>query len=445
MRNFHFQSALLPEGWAEDVVIAVDTGTGVIADMSVGAPCPPFTDRLAGVAIPGIANLHSHAHQRAIAGLAERSGAGTDSFWTWRQAMYAAVQAITPDDLEAIATHAFIEMLQGGYTHVAEFHYLHHQPDGTPYDDPAEMAHRIAAAARAAGIGLTLLPVLYAASGFDGAPPAAGQRRFANDMDGFARLRDAMPKPGPGGTAGVAPHSLRAVPPETLAALTAAAPDGPIHIHVAEQAREVQDCIAATGARPVAWLLDHAEIDDRWTLIHATHTDAAEVAGIARRGATAGLCPTTEADLGDGIFAAALFQQHGGQFGVGSDSQVCAAPLEELRLLEWGQRLVTGARTVLAGGPGRGNGRTLITAAAQAGARACGIAAGQIEVGQRADITVLAGAGREDAALDTAIFAPRGNPVRHVIARGECVVRDGTHRLATIAAANFEKAVSRLH
>ena len=443
MRNFHFETALLPEGWADNVVIAVEDG--VIADMSVGGPCPPFTDRLAGVAVPGMANLHSHAHQRAAAGLTERSCTGDDSFWTWRETMYRAVQAITPEDLQAIATQAFVEMLQGGYTHVAEFHYLHHQPDGTPYADPAEMARRVIAAAEAAGIGLTLLPVLYAAGGFGGAPTSEGQKRFAGGVDGLLAIRDALPKPGPGQVWGVAPHSLRAVPPDALGALLqGVGAEEPVHIHVAEQRREVDECLAATGKRPVQWLLDHAEVDRRWCLVHATHVDAGELVALAQRGAVAGLCPTTEADLGDGTFPAGAFQAAGGIFGVGSDSQVSASVAEELRLLEWGQRLATGRRAVLAGGPERSTGRSLWTGAAEAGARACGIAGGAIEIGMRADVTVLAGPRRGDAALDTAVFASRANPVRHVVVRGECVVRDGAHRLTTVVRDQFERVVTRL-
>ena len=441
MRHFHFTTALLPEGWADDVVIAV--ADGVIADMSVGGPAPPFTDRLPGAAIPGIPNLHSHAHQRAAAGLTERSGDTADSFWTWRQAMYRAAAAITPDDLEVIARHAFIEMLAGGYTHVAEFHYLHHGPDGRPYADPAEMSRRILAAAEAAGIGLTLLPVLYAAGGFGGEAVEAGQRRFACDVDAFAALRAALPPPRPGTTYGIAPHSLRAVPADALAAALDAAPDGPVHIHVAEQRREVEECVAIRGQRPVAWLLDHHPVDSRWCLVHATHADEAEVAAMARSGAVAGLCPTTEADLGDGIFPAAAYAAAGGRFGVGSDSQVAASFADELRLLEWGQRLVTNRRAVLAGGPGRSTGRALVEAAATAGAQACGIGAGQIEVGMRADITVLDPARPGDAAVDTAVFAPR-RPVRHVVVRGDCVVRDGQHRLGTVAAEAFRRVVDRL-
>jgi formimidoylglutamate deiminase len=442
MRNFHFSSALLPEGWADDVVVAVDDH-GVIAGIGVGEPCPPFTDRLAGMAIPGVPNLHSHAHQRAMAGLTERSGPanGTDSFWTWRQTMYRLAQAISPDDLQAIATHAYIEMLQAGYTHVAEFHYLHHAPDGRPYANPAEMSARLVAAARDTGIGLTLLPVFYNTSGFDGAVCTEGQRRFACDVDGFAAIRAAIP---PGVVAGIAPHSIRAVTADALAAVLAACPAGPVHIHVAEQRLEVEECLARRAARPVQWLLDHVDVDGRWCLVHATHVDAAEVAAMAARGATVGLCPTTEADLGDGIFPVEAFVAAGGRYGVGSDSQVSASPFEEMRLLEWGQRLASGRRTVLAGGPERSTGRTLVDAALAGGGAACGVAVGQIEVGMRADISVLGAGFPGDVGLDKAIFAPRSNPVRHVVAGGECVVRDGQHRLQTIAAARFDSVVATL-
>ena len=447
MRNFHLPTALLPDGWAADVLVS--HRDGVITAVAAGVPCPPDADRLDGAAIPGIANLHSHAHQRAMAGLAERSGAGADNFWTWREAMYATSGRLDPDGFEAVATQLYIEMLRAGTTAVAEFHYLHHDPAGHPYADPAELSHRIIAAASAAGIGLTLLPVLYVASGFGGAPTTAGQRRFATGLDGFERLRARLPPPGLGLVHGVAPHSLRAVPPDALAALVAAAPAGPIHIHVAEQPQEVADCLRHTGQRPVRWLLDHAPVDARWCLIHATHADADELAALAASGAVAGLCPTTEANLGDGVFPACAYQSAGGRFGIGSDSQVCVSPWEELRLLEYGQRLTLGRRTVLAGGPGRSTGRTLVETAARHGAQACGFAGGSIAPGMRCDIAVLdiahpRLAGREgDALLDAAVFAGPA-PVRHVIAGGRCVVRDGVHPLQETALRGFTDVMRRL-
>lgn len=444
MRNFHLPVALLPDGWAANVLVSCADGR--IARVEADAPCPADADRLDGAAIPGLANLHSHAHQRAMAGLAERSGPGADSFWTWRDAMYALVARLDPDRFEAVATQLFIEMLRAGYTHVAEFHYLHHDPAGRPYADPAEMSFRVIAAAAAAGIGLTLLPALYASRGFGGGPPDAAQRRFACGLDQFLGLRARLPD-APGVAYGIAPHSLRAVPPDALAALVAATPSGPIHIHAAEQEREVADCLAYTGQRPVRWLLDHMPVDERWCVIHATHIDAGEVASLAASGAVAGLCPATEANLGDGVFAAEAFLQAGGRFGVGSDSQVAVNPWEELRLLEYGQRLTLRRRTVLAGGPDRSTGRTLLDHAARHGAAACGHGGGRIAPGMRADIVVLDKAhptlaGREgDALLDAAVFAG-GVPVRHVVSGGRCVVRDGAHPLAEAALRRFA-AVAR--
>lgn len=447
MRQFHFPQALLPGGWADDVLVSHENGA--ITAVTARTPCPPGADRLDGAAVPGIPNLHSHTHQRAMAGLAERSGDGTDSFWTWREAMYATSGRLDPDGFEAVATLAFIEMLQAGTTWVAEFHYLHHDPSGRPYENPAELSLRVVAAAEAAGIGLTLLPVLYCASGFGGAPLAPGQRRFALDPDGYARLRARLPPPGPALVLGAAPHSLRAVPPDALRALLDMTPDGPIHIHVAEQPQEVADCLAHTGQRPVQWLLGHAPVGRRWCLVHATHTEPGELAALAASGAVAGLCPTTEANLGDGVFPAAAYQAAGGRFGIGSDSQVCRSPWEELRTLEYGQRLTLGRRTVLAGRPGRSTGRALLDAAWAGGAQACSHKGGAIAPGLRCDMAVLDTAhlsllGRTgDALLDAAVFASPA-PVRHVVSGGRCVVRNGRHPLQDGAAARFAQAMRDL-
>ena len=449
MPAFHLPTALLPDGWASDVLLSCDE-SGRILLAAPATPCPPGADRLAGAAVPGMVNLHSHAHQRAIAGLTERAGGGEDSFWTWRDAMYRLVARLDPDAFQAVATQLYVEMLRAGYTHVAEFHYLHHAPDGYPYADPAELSRRCIAAAAEAGIGLTLLPVLYCAGGFGGVPPAEGQRRFLNTPDSFLNLIGRLPPCGPMLGFGVAPHSLRAVPPDALAALLAAVPSGPVHIHVAEQPAEVRDCLAHTGQRPVAWLLDHAAVDARWCVIHATHMDPVETAGLAVTGAVAGLCPTTEANLGDGIPPLAAYQAAGGRFGIGSDSQVSVDPFEELRWMEYAQRLVGNSRTVLAGGPGQSTGRTLWDRATRAGAAACGYAGGTITPGARCDLVVLdtdhprlAGRGG-DALLDSAVFGGGSPVVRHVVAGGRCVVRDGRHPLQDAAAARFHKAVAGL-
>ena len=317
---------------------------GLIVRVETGVE-PTVTDERHDVAIPGLPNVHSHAFQRAMAGLAEHgpgNAAPRDDFWTWRETMYRFVDRLDPADVESVATFAYAEMLETGFTRVGEFHYLHHDPDGRPYADPAEMANRIIAGAAAAGIGLTLLPSFYAHGNFGGLPPSPGQRRFVNDLDLFARIMDQSRRAAarqPGTIVGVAPHSLRAVTPDELREVVLLAGPGPVHIHVAEQVREVENCLAWSGRRPVEWLLDHESVDSRWCLIHATHTLPSEKQGIASRGAIVGLCPITEANLGDGIFDAKTFTQAGGRFGIGTDSNVLIDAAGELRQLEYTQRL----------------------------------------------------------------------------------------------------------
>ncbi|HTW27956.1 MAG TPA: formimidoylglutamate deiminase [Acetobacteraceae bacterium] len=453
MRNLYLDAALLPDGWAERVLLRCDA-RGRIASVTSDVPCPTDAERLAGVALPGIPNLHSHAHQRAIAGLAERAGPdAADCFWTWRDAMYRALAGIGPDELEAIATQLYVEMLRAGYTTVAEFHYLHHDHDGRRFADPAEMSHRLVAAARRAGIRLVLLPVLYAASGFDGGPPLAGQRRFALDADGYAGLLQALRQAygdAADVTLGVAPHSLRAVPPPLLQEAVALAGEAPIHLHIAEQVREVEECRAHTGVRPVAWLLDRFAVGPRWCLVHATHMEAAETVALAETGAVAGLCPTTEANLGDGIFPAASFRAAGGRFGIGSDSHISVSPVEELRWLEYAQRLVLRRRAVLANGPDRPTGRSLVEAAIAGGAQACGFAASGLVPGAPADLLVLDPADpllagrRGDALLDAFVFAGNRPLVRQVVVGGRVVVRDGHHPNESAAAADFMATLARI-
>ena len=298
--------------------------------------------------VPGIANLHSHAFQRAMAGLAERQTNPEDSFWTWRETMYRFAARFDPDTLHAVAAQLYVEMLEAGYTSVCEFHYLHHAPDGRPYADPTAMSRALIAAAQAAGIRLTLLPVLYMSGGFDGRPLGERQRRFGHDLDGFLGLLDALRVDASDTLRiGCALHSLRAVPADAMRDVLAALPAAsPIHIHIAEQLGEVQDCIALRGARPVEWLLANAAVDRHWTLVHATHLTGAEVQGIAGSGATVAICPTTEANLGDGLFPLRPYLDAGGRWGVGSDSQISVSPIEELRWLEYGQRLATHHRNI---------------------------------------------------------------------------------------------------
>ncbi len=388
MTTLHAPAALLPDGWARDVRVSIDRDR--IAAVEPGATPEPGDLRLTGMALlPAMGNLHSHAFQRAMAGMTERRGPGDDSFWTWRRLMYRFLDILTPEDVEAIAGLVYVEMLESGYAAVAEFHYLHHQPGGTPYADPAELAHRIAAAATATGIGLTLLPVLYTYGGAGAVPLAGGQLRFGNDLDAFLRLREASRAHLPADAVlGTAPHSLRATTPDDLAALVATTPEGPLHIHAAEQVAEVEQVEAWLGARPVAFLLDTLGLGPRWTLIHATQMTAAETESLARSGATAGLCPITEGNLGDGIFNGAAFLAAGGAFGIGSDSNIRIALSEELRSLEYSQRLAHRARNVLAA-PGASVGATLYAAALAGGAQALHRPAGVLAPGALADLVAI--------------------------------------------------------
>ena len=451
MAGFWAASALLPDGWARGVLIEVDAA-GDIAAVTPGAAAPGRARRLSGHVIPGVPNLHSHAFQRAMAGGAERRGpAGRDSFWTWRETMYRFVGLFSPEDAEAVAAQLYAELLEHGFTSVAEFHYLHHQPDGTPYDDLAEMAKRHLAAARRAGIGMTLLPSLYIYGGIFGVAPHEGQRRFLNDVDRFLRIVESARSTvgdDPQVALGVAPHSLRACSPEMLREV--AGFDGPVHMHAAEQPKEVAECLAATGARPVRWVLDNLPIDARWCLIHATHMERDEIDGLARSGATAGLCPSTEASLGDGVFALPAYLAAGGRFGIGTDSHVGTAPNLELRQLETSQRLRDHARAVATGDASPHPGRALLDAALAGGARAGGRRIGAIAPGMRADIVelddthpLLLGR-REDALLDAWVFSGQGNPVRTVACGGRVVVEAGRHLHTMTIRDGFATAMRRL-
>lgn len=426
-----FAHALLEEGWADRVRVTVTEGAIAAVDTETE---PRAQDERHGVALPGLSNVHSHAFQRGMAGLAETRGPAGDNFWTWREAMYRFLDRGGPEEIEAITAMAYVEMLEGGFTRVGEFHYLHNDPDGRPYQNPAELAARVAQAAAETGIALTLLPVFYAHATFGGAPPARGQRRFINDVPGFARLLEASRAAVaglPDAVVGVAPHSLRAVTPEELADVLALS-DGPIHIHAAEQVREVEDCVAWSGARPVEWLLANAQVDGRWCLVHATHLTADETVGLARSGAVAGLCPVTEANLGDGIFPASDYVSAGGRFGVGTDSNVLIGVAEELRMLEYAQRLSLRSRNVLARAEGRSTGQDLFQAAAAGGFQATG-AAGGLANGRSADIVALdlthpALASREpQTIIDSWVFAADRSMVQTVWRAGRKVVSEGRH------------------
>lgn len=395
--------------------------------------------------LPGIANLHSHAFQRAMAGLAERQTDPADSFWTWRETMYRFAARFDPDTLHAVAAQLYAEMLEAGYTAVCEFHYLHHDRDGTPYADRAAMSRALIAAARETGIRLTLLPVLYMSGGFDGRALGERQRRFAHDVDEYLHLLDLLRgEEDERVRLGCALHSLRAVPPEAMRAVLDALPHAMrVHIHIAEQVAEVDECVALRGARPVEWLLANAEVDARWTLVHATHLSEAEVQGLARSGATVAICPTTEANLGDGLFPLRPFLDAGGRWGIGSDSHVSVSPVEELRWLEYGQRLVTRRRNIaVADSPSVGE--SLLRGVVDSAAQATGfddLARDRIVLDAAAP--ALAGAAAQDV-IDRWVFAGNRPLVETVEVGGERVVEDGRHRDAGRIAARYRQAMERL-
>lgn len=449
MTNLHFARALTPQGWRCDVRVTLAGAR--IGRVETGV-APQAGDERHALGLPALGNLHSHAFQRAMAGLAERRGEGTDSFWTWRSAMYATALALSPDDVESIATQAYVEMLEAGFAAVAEFHYLHHAPDGRAYDNPGELAERVAAAAARAGIGLTLLPVFYAHATFGAAPPLPEQRRFINNLDGFARIDEASRRATdrlPFARSGIAPHSLRAVAADEIAGLVALAPAGPLHIHVAEQAREVADCLAWRGTRPVRLLLDIAAIDERWCLVHATHMDDSEIASVAASCAVVGLCPTTEANLGDGIFSARPFLAAGGRFGIGTDSHIEIGAPEELRLLEYGQRLALRVRNACAPAGGS-TGRALYAMALAGGAQALCRPCGAIAPGMAADLVALDAlhpslAGRDgDEILNSWIFNGGRGAVEGVWSAGRKLVTGGRHHERVSVATRFRSTMRSL-
>jgi len=449
MRRFWLSQAYLPEGWARGVEIAADAA-GIIQAVTPDRPAAKDALRLDGPVLPGLANLHSHAFQRAMAGLAEIAGPAGDDFWTWRETMYRFALTLTPEDVEAIAAQLYAEMLAQGYTAVGEFHYLHHQPDGRAYDDRAELSWRILSAAEQTGMALTHLPVLYAAGGF-GKPATERQRRFLHDTDGYAALLDRLrPRLTGKHRLGMAPHSLRAVPAEMLAEVLRLDARGPVHIHIAEQTGEVAECEAFTGKRPVQWLLDNAAVDARWCLVHATHMTAEETARLAASQAVAGICPTTEANLGDGLFPAVAYLSQGGRLGIGSDSHIGISAVEELRWLEYGQRLFHRGRNILSGAPGAATGPKLFDAAASGGAQALQQPTGAIAVGQRADFVLLDGNAAQFAGLplerllDAWIFSGQPNAVREVYVGGERVVAEGRHIKGEAIAARYRAAMQKL-
>jgi formimidoylglutamate deiminase len=449
--------ALTYQGWQENVLLSIDD-SGHISDIEANAT-PPEGVKTFDLLLPGMPNVHSHAFQRAMAGLTEATGGKSDdNFWSWRQVMYLFKQRLTPDHTEIIARHLYIELLKQGYTSVGEFHYLHHDAEGKAYNNPLELSERIIAAAETSGIHLTMLPVHYETSNFGGIPANDGQKRFVHNIDDFLKLVESLKarqKTAADMNLGVAPHSLRAVSAESLKTLLQALPklgmaDAPVHMHVSEQVKEVEDCITWSKKRPVEWLFENVAVGANWCLIHSTHTTLDELESIAKIGAVVGLCPTTEANLGDGIFKADEYVKMGGRFAIGSDSNVCVSPWEELRQMEYAQRLATRRRTVLCDENIPSVGFNLFLRASTGGAQALGIKAGMIAPGCRADLIALSAdspmlAGKSlDQLLDTLTFIMQQPPITHVWVAGKCVVENGRHAQEENTASEWRQALSQI-
>mgnify|MGYP006425832005 CR=1 FL=1 len=458
MSRFFFDYALLPQGWTRDVAVEVGADGAFVSVRSVSGA--ERTQAIAAgehlsVGMPGIVNAHSHAFQRAMAGLAEYRGNVRDTFWTWREIMYNVAMSITPEDQRDISAHLHIELLKHGYTSLVEFHYLHNQADGSAYDDPAIMSLATLDAARETGMGLTHIPVLYMTADFDGRPLETRQNRFGQSVESLLRIWHALDEVvagEPDFAIGLSAHSLRAVPPDDLDALLAAFPsrDGcPFHIHIAEQRDEVDASLQHFGKTPVAWLLDRAKVDANWTLVHATHIKVKEYSALAATGATIALCPSTEGNLGDGICPIQGYRDQGGGFAIGSDSHVCVSPWEELRWLEYVQRLHHRERNVMATGA-ESTGAALLRGVYASAANVTGRPVGRIASGARADLVVLDVsspqlAGRSPARMvDTMIFAGSANPVRHVMVGGTWRIRDGRHESETRIADRYRRVQERV-
>ncbi len=438
-----------------DVAIHADWRGDIVAITQGDRPAGAQT--LAGPVVPGMPDLHSHAFQRAMAGLAEKASPAGENFWSWREVMYRFLGRLTPEDVEAIAAQLYVELLRHGFTAVAEFHYLHNNFDGTAFADPAEMSNRIVAAARSSGIGLTLLPVLYQASGFGGTTATDGQRRFLKSTGDYLALIETLNRQHRGNgqlKIGIAPHSLRAVPEvalvELVAVMTVLDASAPIHIHAAEQDREVEDCLSWSGERPVEWLLNHMQVDRRWCLVHCTQTTGDEIARLAASGAVAGICPSTEANLGDGVFALLPYLRQQGRFGIGTDSNVGVSPVDELRWLEYVQRLMTKQRNVAESTEGAHTGAGLYRRALAGGAQACGRKIGEIAPGYRADLVVLDEGHpsligrRHESALDSWMFSGNDTPVRDVMVGGKWVVTEGRHAAHDAVYDRYRKCIVKL-
>ncbi len=447
------EKALLDTGWASDQLLTIENG--VVIQITQGIA--DDADKVVSTIIPGMVNCHSHAFQRAFAGFSEQGSEGKDSFWTWRNIMYQFLEQLSVEDAQLIATQLYIEMLKSGYTRVAEFHYLHHDNQGAPHTELEAMANAIFQASKASGIGLTMLPVLYQFSGFGEQTPNHGQRRFINSTAQFNELVSAcaeLAKRTPNTNVGIAPHSLRAVNKQGLIDavnhVRSLDDKAPIHIHIAEQQKEVEDCLAHYQKRPVQWLLDNVNIDKHWCLIHATHIDESELNGMVETGAIAGICPTTEANLGDGIFPTTEFMAKQGTIAIGSDSHISVNPVEELRLLEYAQRLIKQQRAILATTKTPSVGLNLWQKVAKGGAQSTSSNTGELAVGKQADILVLdqdklnCFATGEKYSLDSLIFASQNNCIKDVMVNGQWVIENHQHPLEQDTQNRFSDLLAKL-
>jgi len=450
--KLYAHKVLLNDGWANDKTLTITDG--VITAITEGQDTDAQIAN--GVVIPGMVNCHSHAFQRAFAGFSEQGSEGQDSFWTWRKIMYQFLDQLSADDAQAIASQLYIEMLKMGYTRVAEFHYLHHQIDGQNYTPLATMAESIFKAAKTSGIGLTMLPVMYRFSGFGPLAPNDGQKRFINSVEQFNQLVTdcfGLTNKYSNTNVGIAPHSLRAVDKASLHSavnhVRGLDNKAPIHIHISEQQKEVDDCLSHYGERPVQWLLNNADLDKHWCLIHATHIDENERKGIIKTGAIAGICPTTEANLGDGIFPTTEFLAEDGTFAIGSDSHISVNPIEELRWLEYAQRLIKQQRAILATSEQASVGLNLWQRAAHGGAQSTNSNTGSLDIGKQADLLVLDAnqtklfANSDKNLLDSLIFASQKNPVQDVMVNGAWVIESGKHADEEICADKFAKILEK--
>jgi len=452
MNRIHVEQVLLNDGWASDKTLVIEQGVIVdILDGNIDA------NASYGVVIPGMVNCHSHAFQRAFAGFSEQGSDSKDSFWTWRQVMYKFLSQLTAADAQVIATQLYIEMLKAGYTRVAEFHYLHHEQTGDAYQPLSTMAKAIFDSAKASGIGLTMLPVLYRFSGFGPQPATEGQKRFINTVEQFNQLVTEcfeMTHEYRNSNVGIAPHSLRAVDKpsleEAVAHVRSLDAKAPIHIHIAEQMKEVEDCLAHYGKRPVQWLLDEIKTDEHWCLIHATHIDESERKKMAEISVIAGICPTTEANLGDGIFPTVEFLDENGTFAIGSDSHISVDAVEELRWLEYAQRLIKQQRAVLANSKAPSVGLNLWQKAALGGAQSTNSNTGKLAIGKQADLLVIDSqklglfANSNEHKLDSLIFASQQNMIKDVMVNGEWVINNYSHRDESESATRFAQLLTRL-